>query len=208
MNISTDIWVWVMAFCILAVYSFLFKQNRAYRLVEHLYVGAAAGYAISVNLQNIVNRGWRPLTQEGQFMLLIPIILGLLLYTRYFKQVAWLSKWSMSYLLGIGSGLSMYGMLNSQLLAQIKATVVPLWTSGNLAASRDSILIMLSVVAVLSYFFMTMKSDGPVGKVALAGRWVLMITFGVSFGNVVMGRISIVLGVIQDILGTWLGIIS
>jgi hypothetical protein len=35
----------------------------------------------------------------------------------------------------------------------------------------------------------------------------MMITFGVSFGNVVMGRISLLLGVLETIYGKWLGLL-
>jgi hypothetical protein len=34
----------------------------------------------------------------------------------------------------------------------------------------------------------------------------MMITFGVSFGNVVMGRISLLLGVLETVYGNWLGL--
>lgn len=34
-----------------------------------------------------------------------------------------------------------------------------------------------------------------------------MVTFGVSFGNVVSGRISVLLGELTKILGDWLGML-
>ena len=133
-------------------------------------------------------------------MLIVPVILGLLLYARFFKNIAWLSRWSMSFMVGIGSGLAIYGGVNSQFLQQIKATMIPL-------NSIDNILLVFGVLSILLYFFFSTEQRGAVKRVASWGRWIMMITFGVSFGNVVMGRISLLLGAFEQILGNWLGLL-
>ena len=45
-------------------------------------------------------------------------------------------------------------------------------------------------------------------SVGQVGRFIMMIAFGANFGNVVMGRIALVVNRFQDIFGTWLGIIQ
>ncbi len=201
MNISSNPWVWFSAFGMIAIFSFAFKENPIYRAFEHLYVGSAAGYAIGVNIDNIVKRAIRPILQEGEFVLIIPIILGVLLYARFFKSIAWLSRWSMAFLVGIGSGLSIYGVVNSQFLAQIRATMIPL-------NSVNNVVMVFGVLSILLYFFFSMEQKGAIKHSASFGRWIMMVTFGVSFGNVVMGRISLMLGALQDILGGWLGLLG
>ena len=94
MNISMDPWVWLMGLGMLAIFSFVYKENAIYRLFEHIYVGAAAGYTIVVNYGNIVDRGIVPLFQQGKYNLVIPLVIGLLLYARFFKNIAWLSRWA------------------------------------------------------------------------------------------------------------------
>lgn len=200
MNISNDIWTWIMALGTIAIFSFVFKENPVYRFCEHLYVGAAAGYAISVNCKSIIDKAWTPLVQEGKISVIIPVILGILLYTRFIKSIAWLSRWPMSFLVGVGSGLAIFGVVNSQLLAQVRAALVPL-------NSIDNFIMVFGVLSVLFYFFFSIEQKGVLKHGASLGRWVLMITFGVSFGNVVMGRISLLLGTFETILGKWLGII-
>jgi hypothetical protein len=69
------------------------------------------------------------------------------------------------------------------------------------------VIMVVGVLAILIYFFFAIDQKGPVKTVATSGRFLLMAAFGVAFGNVVMGRISLLLGSLQDILGTWLGII-
>lgn len=200
MSISNDIWTWIAALGTIAMFSFIFKENPVYRWCEHLYVGAAAGYAISVNLKSIADRAWTPLTQDGKVALLIPIVFGILLYARFIKSIAWLSRWPMSFLVGVGSGLSIYGVVNSQLLQQVRATLLPLNTVNN-------IIMVLGVLSILLYFFFSMEQKGAVKHGATLGRYLMMITFGVAFGNVVMGRISLLLGTMETILGNWLGLL-
>ncbi|NLW17201.1 MAG: hypothetical protein GX033_06090 [Firmicutes bacterium] len=200
MSISTDIWTWIAALGTIAMFSFIFKENPVYRWCEHLYVGAAAGYAISVNLKSIADRAWTPLVQDGKIILLIPMAFGILLYARFIKSIAWLSRWPMAFLVGVGSGLSIYGVINSQLLQQVRATLLPL-------NSINNIIMVLGVLSILLYFFFSMEHKGTVKHGASLGRWIMMVTFGVAFGNVVMGRISLLLGAFETILGNWLGLL-
>jgi len=200
MNVSTDPWVWFMGIGMLALFSFIFKENQAYRLFEHIYVGAAAGYAVVINYGNIVDRAFVPLLQDGQFNLIFPVILGLLLYTRFIKPIAWISRWPMSFLLGIGVGISVFGTLNSMLLAQTKAAMMPL-------NSINNVIMFVGVLSVVFYFFFAVEQKGAAKQFSRVGRYVMMITFGVAFGNVVMGRVSLLLGCISQLFGDWLGII-
>jgi len=211
-NISGNLWIWFMGLGMLAIFSFIYKENPLYRLFEHIYVGAGAGYAIGINWGNIYDRGWVPLVEKGQYSVIIPIFLGLMLFTRFFKSVAWVSRWSMSFLVGIGTGTAIYGVVNSQLVAQVRATMINVIAKDTAGAillpkTLNNIFLVVSVLSILLYFFFSVEQKGPVKTGATLGRWVMMVTFGVSFGNVVMGRISLLLGSLEDILGKWLGIL-
>lgn len=212
MNISTNPWVWFMGIGMLALYSFIYKENPIYRLFEHIYVGASVGYAVVTAYGNIIDQAWTPLTTKGQLNLLVPVILGLMLYTRFFKSVAWLARWPMSFLMGLGVGISTFGMLNAQLIAQSRAAMVPVLVKAKdgsflLGNTINNIIMVLGVLGVLFFFFFSVEHKGPMRRMAGFGRLIMMVTFGVAFGNVVMGRISLLLGTISDIFGTWLGII-
>jgi len=73
---NSNPWVWVQAIGMIAIFSFIFAENPIYRFFEHIYVGAGAGYAISVNIKSIYDNAYTPITQEGKFMLIIPVIFG------------------------------------------------------------------------------------------------------------------------------------
>lgn len=197
---STDPWVWIMGIGMLGIFSFVLGENPLYRFCEHVFVGAAAGYGLTMGYQNLINQAWTPITQDGKFIYLLPVILGVMAYARFIKPIAWLSRWPMGVLAGVGAGLSLYGVTNSDLLTQVRANLLPL-------NSINNAILVFGVLAILIYFFFAIDHKGPIKPVASVGRFMLMITFGVSFGNVVMGRISLLLGAMQNILGDWLGLL-
>lgn len=209
MTISTDIWVWVSALITIGIYSVLFKDNPVYQFLESVFVGMAAGYLVVVNWFSFL----KPTVVDeiggkGHYSLIIPIVLGLLVYTRYSKTLGWLSRYTTSFMMGIGAGYVLTKDLKPLFLAQAKATMLPLWVEGNIAQSLNNTLIVVGVVCSLMYFFFTVKRSGAFGFGTRIGRWILMVAFGAAFGNTVMGRVSVTLGRFQFILTDWLGIVK
>lgn len=198
-------WVWIGGLLTIFIFSFVYGENPVYRFAEHLYVGCSAGYALSLNFGYIKTLGIDPL-MKGKAILIIPLLLGLMLFTRYFKSVNYLSRWSMAFLMGIGTGLALYGIADAQFLKQITATFLPLYVTDKSGAfvllkTFNNIIMVVGTLGVLVYFFFSGKQQkGITATGAVFGRWIMMVTFGVSFGNVVMGRISLMLGSLQPIL--------
>lgn len=201
MKISTSTGVWIASLATLAIMSFAYKDNPFYRLVENLYVGVSAGHAIVLGWGNIRDLGWNPLTKKGQWSLIIPMVLGILLYTRYFKRVSWVSRIPIAFMMGIGTGLAISGTIGSQIVTQAKANIVPL-------SSLNAVIIVFGTFGVLGYFFFLLEHKGPGGEIARFGRYVMMVSFGAAFGSTVMGRMSLFIGRLQVILGDWLGLLG
>lgn len=204
MHISTNIWHWVAVACILAIWSFLYKENPVYRVAEHIFVGSTAGHAIGAAVGNILRYGFRPLVQTKEMSLLIPIALGIMLYTRFFRQIAWMSRWPVAFLVGVGTGQTIYTSLRTQVINQVIGAIVKL-PAKTLGGTVNSLISLVGLLAVLTYFLFTIPQSKAVKQVSLLGRWIMMVTFGVSFGNVVAGRISVLLGELTKIWGDWLG---
>lgn len=206
---STDIWTWVAAFLIIGVYSVLFKDNAVYRILECVFVGMLAGHTIVINWFNfmkptLVTR----IGSEKQFTLLIPLIMAGMMYFRYSKKYAWVARYSMGFLMGIGAGYVLTKDFKPFFLMQARATMLPLWVPGDMATTFNNWLIVFGVVSVLMYFFFTVQRTGPVKVFGTVGRMVLMVAFGAAFGNTVMGRITVTLGQFQYLLGNWLGLVK
>jgi hypothetical protein len=72
-TISHDPWTWVGVFLTVAVFSFLYRENRLYRFAEHLVVGVANGYSISFTVHRVLgpyvakplSAGFKALATEG-----------------------------------------------------------------------------------------------------------------------------------------------
>lgn len=198
MRISTNIGVWVGALAALGIYSVLIKDNPFYKLVEHIFVGASAGIAVVVGLNTFKSTAWTPFVQ-GDYVLIIPMLAGLLLYTRYFPRLSWLNRIPLSFLMGTGAGVAMRGAVESQIVGQIQPTMVSLTTV-------DAWTVFIGTVCSLSYFFLTWKTGKVTGITSKLGRYFMMAAFGAAFGNTVMGRVSAAIGRFEFILVKWLGL--
>ena len=206
MNISTDIWVWVMAACIMSMLSFLYKENPIYRIAEHVFVGGSAGHAIGMGVGNIHRFGWQPLVENAEFTLLVAFVLGILLYARFVPKFAWMSRFPIAFLVGVGTGQSLYTSIRTQVINQTIGAIT-IFPGATPMDTVNAVIGFVGVLAVLTYFLFSIPQKGPIRVVSKGGRWLMMVTFGVSFGNVVAGRISVLLGELTKLFGDWLGMI-
>jgi len=216
---------WVGAGLTLFIFSFLYKDNPFYKFAEHLYVGVSAGYWTSLEYHNVFRPNlWDPLMELDlnlffsfpelgfafmwqSLILIIPFAFGVLFFTRFTKKYAWLSRWSMALIIGIFAGIAIVGYGTGDLILQIHANLLPLWT-GNWLTSFNNILLTVGVVTSLIYFFFSKEHKGALGSGAKIGIWFLMISFGASFGYTVMSRMSLLIGRIYFLFGEWLGLIK
>jgi len=196
----------ILTFC---VWSYLWKENIAFRIAEHIYVGLAASYAVVNNWHNYL----KPTIQndiltDGRYGYLLLMLLGLLMYTRYNRRWLWLSRIPIALEVGYGIG---YGLAVGPrtYLRNVNASFINIIQkdgAGNIIFSQslNQFLFFLSIVTVLSYFIFTRPQEGLLKVSANAGRWIMMITFGASFGNTITSRISTAIGRLQFLLGDWL----
>lgn len=208
MPLSETIGIWLGAALTLCIFSFLYRDNPFYKFAEHLFVGISAGYWATLEWHNVfLPNLWKPLTQEGRLLLLVPFAFGILLFSRFTKKYSWLSRWSMALIIGIYAGIAIVGYGSGDLILQIRANLLPLWTD-NWLTSFNNILLTLGVITGLIYFFFSKEHKGALGGAAKIGIWFLMISFGASFGYTVMSRMSLLIGRIYFLLVTWLHILD
>jgi hypothetical protein len=154
----------------------------------------------------------------------IPVILGGLLLMRLSSKAGWISRWALAFIVGTTAGLQFVRYLRSDFIEQISSTFVPLlvdWqgtghffshfslaVTDQFVAMLTNWIILFGTLAGLVYFFFSKEHTGLFGRVSRAGIWVLMITFGASFGFTVMGRITLLVGRISFMFKDWLSIIQ
>jgi hypothetical protein len=213
MPIETIIGAWVATGLTLFIFSFLYKDNPLFKLAENLYVGVSVGYTIVKTYDTvIVHLIWKPIVENGEWALLVPVAIGTLMLTRYVPKAAWLSRYAFAFIVGVGSGLAIPRVISSYILKQIEDTVRPLmvmvpgegltftWSLLNPASSLNTIIILVGVSSVLFYFFFSVEHTGPGRAVARTGILFLMIAFGAAFGYTVMARMSLLIGRLTDLI--------
>ena len=134
---------------------------------------------------------------EIRIIYLIPFILGIFMLLRLVPKLGWLARWAIAYIVGMAAGLRFYGFLNSDILIQIKASAIDF--TSDWGTIVNALILFIGTLTGLIYFFYSSEHKGVVGRLSRIGIYFLMIKFGASFGFAVMGRISLLIGRINDL---------
>jgi hypothetical protein len=213
-----DIGIWLAALLTLCIYSFLYRDNPFYRFAEHLFVGLSVGYFTVLTIhQGLIPFAWDPLSaafterQWSGLVRLIPIGIGLLFFARLSPSHAWLIRYPIAILIGVGSGLAIPNVMRADIFRQVHGTLTPFAQihAGELDPFQifGAILMLIGVISTLTYFFFSVEHRGVVGGVSKIGIVFLMIGFGSAFGNTVMGRVSLLIQRVDFLLHDWLHLI-
>lgn len=213
--------IWVGALITLGCFSFLYKDNPLYRVAESLFVGVSAGYYFSVISfhqvlkPNLLAKVFPATFATGNaaqaapdYWLIIPGILGCLMLLRFSQKLAWVSRFTVAFVMGVSTGLTIVTSVQQYLIPQIAKAIKPIIVAGSYGQSISNLVLVVGSIACLFYFFFSTEHRGPVyGNLARIGIWFLMISFGASFGATVMGRISLLIGRFSFLLHDWLHLI-
>ena len=201
--------IWLGALLTLCLYSFLYRDNPFYKFAEHLFVGMSAGYWVIYTIFNVLIPNWwnRLFGLEGEtssLLMIIPGFFALCMLMRIVPKLAGFSRLALAMIVGSGAGLQMVAYLQTNALAQVEGTIMPLTGSGGTGGFINALILVVGVVCGLVYFFFSKPHRGVLGGSANVGITILMIAFGASFGYTVMARISLLIGQAQFLLFRWL----
>jgi hypothetical protein len=209
---SQDISIWIAALLTLGIFSFLYRDNPVYKFCEHLFVGVSAGYYVVLTMTssvwpNMVHPLFTDFGSERHYLLLIPLVLGIMLFSRFFPRGDWLSRWPIAFILGVYPALRITGFGQGDLVEQVHGSILPLWIPGDPGGSIGNILLVVGLVCTLIFFFFSKEHTGAVGGAARLGIYFLMVSFGASYGYTVMARVSLLIGRVMFLLDDWLGLL-
>lgn len=212
--------VWVGAILTLLVFSYLLHDSPLFRIAQAVFVGVTIGYAATVAvLVVLVPRLIVPLVtnMNATWYLFIPLVLGLLLFTKL--RTAWspLGNLSIAFLFGVGGALAIGGALSGALLPQLRATIVSLApTQGWETVANNALLVIGTIGAFLSFrFIIVPRQNMPIRAAsavargwAVVGRWFVLIAFGAIFADTAVSRISILISRVYYLLHDWLQVVK
>ncbi|MBM3325578.1 MAG: hypothetical protein FJY65_01140 [Calditrichaeota bacterium] len=214
------LWTWVAAALTLMILSFLYKDNPAYKIAEHLFIGVAAGYGLAVEYFNVFKPNLQdPLLAGRDWWLLFPLALGLLMFTRFTEKWSWISRWPLAYMVGIYSGMAVIGFTEGDLMRQIEASLIPPISTPAVKAfiaapgflpllnALASPIIVFGLICILLYFFFSLEHKGTAGAFAKVGTGLLMVGFGAGYGYTVMTRFALLIDRFYFLMSDWLKVI-
>jgi len=202
-QITGTITLWLSVGATLGIYSILYKENPVYRMVEHIYIGAAAGYFAYLAWSQVLKPLWWDRITSGQWFWVFALIGGSMFYFIYSQKYVWISRIIFGALLGLIAGAAFKGFAGVN-IDRIHASFKPVTGVGfsDILSNMLSALILLTVMA---YFFFSFEHKTPARRVpANMGRWFLMFAFGAMFGSTVMARMSLLIGRVHFLLSDWL----
>lgn len=225
LSVPRTIGLWAGAILTLCIFSFLYGDNPFYKVAESIVVGTSAAYLMVIGfwtqiIPNLIGnllpdwiRTWATPgldpEAEAEFIYLLPLILSIMLLWRLAPVGGWISRWPLAFFIGATAGFRLIGFMEADFVAQIRATIIPLWVRDASGAfdfwgSLGACTMILGVVTCLVYFFFSVEHKGFVGKTARLGIWFLMVTFGAGFGYTVMGRIALLSQRLEYLFYDWL----
>jgi hypothetical protein len=196
---ATVFGAWVATGLTLFIFSFLYKDNPLFKLAEHLYVGVSVGYTIVKAYDTvIVHLIVKPIFEQGEIALLVPVAIGMLMLTRYVPKAAWLSRYAFAFIVGVGSGLAIPRTISSFILKQIEDTVRPVMVvpfnqafsilSSSRAAFAFLLILTLAATVVGIYLLVRLGFNKLSGALQLAIGATTSLLIAVLFKLRVLAR--------------------
>jgi hypothetical protein len=203
--------LWIGAALTVWLFSFAFKDNALYKLAEHLFVAIAGAYSFTIAFDGIIRTGINPI-QQGDVTRIVPLILGCFFFAKYFGKYSWIARFGPAFAIGVGLGISVTTAPEGFVLAQVKSTMLPLWTADPITALTN-ILVVLIVLGGLTYFMFTFVPGirGPKKKTPATllydvfmkiGIYGMMIGFGTLFASTIVSRVAYLIGRLTDLIAS------
>lgn len=137
---------------IFGLYSMLYRETKFYRLFEHLFLGLAAGYGLSIAITDVLYKTWylpmRGMPAEnggvstpGYWIWALMMPLGLMAYFVYHEKHGWMARVPIGAMLGLWGGQQVQVWFNKY-GPQIEKSIRPIWpteTSSIFVPSTDGL---------------------------------------------------------------------
>lgn len=202
---ADSIVIWAAAVSTFAIYSILYRENKFYRLFEHILIGLGTGWGVYITWSEWLGpKWWTPMVGEGRWYMAFALVFGSMFYFIYSRKHMWVSRVIFGLFMGLGAGAifkSFYGNYFPQIGASMKPVAGPgmsAWQTVN------AVIFYVILLTCMSYFFFSFEhKNWAVKRSAALGRWFLMIGFGAIFGATVMGRMTLFIGRLSFLINDW-----
>jgi len=169
----------VFAAIILGIWTIFYRENAVYKTISSMSVGLMLAFWLKGGFDTIYKDVVLPASQMNPARVAV-LIIGLLIFLRFFQSLSFVSKWPIAILAGIGTAIASKGAVSAMILNQI--TAGPFLTS-DLYTNINNIIIWVGIVATTIYFLFSFKRGPALNTVSKVGQVYMMLAFGVVFGQ-------------------------
>ncbi len=181
---------------------FFTNENRVWQFFEYSLSGVIVGYLTAVGVKETILLGVNPLV-NGEFLYIIPLILGVLMYSRYIPKFSYMARWPVAILIGTLLGVVSRATITTDIIGQI----IPMISIPN---NFNMIALQIMTFVTLAYFIFTFGSGDGSGaqagwhkKLLYIGRIFIMIAMGAAFSNKFLGLLPAFVDRINHIFFNW-----
>jgi len=203
MAYPTALWdvigLWTGWVLMLTIYSYpLYKENPVYRFSEYMYIAVMLAVNVMTNFNTLMRICITPLMQ-GDILMVIPLVVGLMIYAMLIPDYRWVSRYPIALLVGAGFGLGMRGTIGPNIQDAIVSTITAP-SGGGIMEWINFLYIAVGLICSLMYFLLTYEHTGVLQAPTRIGRLFIMIGLGAYFGNTVLFRFTMLTGRAQFFL--------
>jgi hypothetical protein len=220
MQLVDIIWGVIGFLLTIMVFSYLIGDNPLFRIATHLFIGIASGYVTVLLLEQVL---WPKLIQPllagslgTRLLLLIPLALAILLFTKLSPQYGRLGNISLAFLVGSGAAIIIGGAIQGTLIPQSLAAInVFDFTSPGAMQSTilvhflEGLFLLITTTASLLFFFYGEKPKTPwlhgpwqmIQAGRKVGEYFIAITLGAVYAGVMAASVA---ALVERVSSLWI----
>lgn len=190
-----------------AIFSYLLGDNFLYRIAVNIFIGVTAAFVLITAVESVLIP-WinatilaQPLEIPRVAVGLIPLLMGFLLMFKLSPGLSRLGGLGLVFVLGVGTAIALWGAVNG--------TLIPLVTQTGREFRQNVVegfIIIAGTVSVLVYFtYLGIRRQNgeieqllPIRVTGAVGRFFLMITFGATYGLLIISALTVLTNVIVE----------
>ena len=174
----------VFSSIILIIWTIFYRENSFYKAISSMSVGLMLAFWLKGGFDTLFKDVVKPSLIGLELPRLAVLILGLLMFFRFFPNLAYVSKWPIAILAGIGTAIASRGAVSAMILSQIRVNP---FVGANFFTGIENILIWVGTIATTVYFLFSQERGKVLGTISKVGQVYMMLSFGVVFGMSVYG---------------------
>ena len=184
---------------VLSVWSYLYKDNVFSRISATIIISISTVHFLMWNIKQLYTQAIIPMT-AGRWLLIVPIILGLLLYARLSRKYAWIASYSYSITLGLGTGATLTTLVAGSITGLIASTAAKPFQGTDLFLQASAFLLLVGTIVAMTYWLFTREAKGILGYAVKIGRLFLMAGIGCLYAEDVVWSQSLFVSAMEMVL--------